>query len=268
MCRHSLIPKSVKHSFALVHTTVQYTESSKKRNERSDFLWWHQSRSFWNFSNNGHARDLVKNISRLILNVHIMNFDSLSGNFLLNPEMGSLNVLSSCDGFDRAGNLSCAWVITENWSILQVEDSFVDFVGKVDNFLQEFYFGDSLKQSIELSFYGTSWDVTLCSWFRIDQRIRKKCRLEICFFLFLHRKWNHCQKFPASFSIVSYSLAFLARSSEIWRYFDKNNCSSTGIVQLASCINPPMSWRNKWRSNFSSSYSRNLLGVEWGSIEL
>jgi hypothetical protein len=84
----------------------------------------------------------------LIFSVHIANFDSLFDNFLLNPEMSNFNVLRSCDGFYWAGNLSCTWIITENWSILAIEDCFVNFVGKLDIILQEFCFCDSLKQSI------------------------------------------------------------------------------------------------------------------------
>ena len=38
---------------------------------------------------------------------------------------------------------------------LAIEDSFVNFVGKVHNILQEFYFRDPLRQSIKLSFCGT-----------------------------------------------------------------------------------------------------------------
>ena len=39
---------------------------------------------------------------------------------------------------------------------LAIEDSFVNFVGKIENISQECYFCDSLKQSIKLSFCGTS----------------------------------------------------------------------------------------------------------------
>ena len=39
---------------------------------------------------------------------------------------------------------------------LQLKICFVHFVGKMDNILQEFYFCDFLKQSIELSFCGAS----------------------------------------------------------------------------------------------------------------
>ena len=69
---------------------------------------------------------------------------------------------------------SCTWVITENWSVLAFKDSFVNFVGKVDNILLVFYFCDSLKQSIKFSFCGTSWDVTWFPWFPIDQQISKE----------------------------------------------------------------------------------------------
>jgi len=42
------------------------------------------------------------------------------------------------------------------------------------NILQEFYFCDSLKQSIKLGFCGSSWDEILFPWFPIDQRITKE----------------------------------------------------------------------------------------------
>ena len=112
---------------------------------------------FLNFWNNGRARLLVK-MSAAWFSV---NFDSFFGNFSWNPEISNFNVLCSCDAFDWADNLSCTWIITENWSIFVIEDSFVIFVGRMDNILQEFYFCDFLEQSIKLSSCGTSWDVIL-----------------------------------------------------------------------------------------------------------
>jgi len=76
--------------------------------------------------------------------------------------MSNFNVLCSCYGFHWAGNLSCTWIITENWSILAIEDSFVNFVGKVDNIFQEFYFCDSLKQNSVRFLPYTAVEVVKC----------------------------------------------------------------------------------------------------------
>jgi len=43
-----------------------------------------------------------KDISSLILSVHLLIFVSFSGSFLLNPEMSNVNVLCSRDAFDWA----------------------------------------------------------------------------------------------------------------------------------------------------------------------
>ena len=136
----------------------------------SHFLWWYQSKSFLKFFKQWLHNIFCQDISSLIFSVHIVNLNSFFGNFLLNPEMSNFNVLCPCDGFDWAGNLCCTWIITENWTIFAIEDSFVNFVGKVDNILQEFYFCDSYKQSIKLSFCGASWDVILS----IDQRFTRE----------------------------------------------------------------------------------------------
>jgi len=62
----------------------------------------------------------------------------------------------------------------KNWSILAIEDPFVNLMCKADNILQEICFCASFKKSIKLSFCGTSWDVILFPWFPIDQRITKE----------------------------------------------------------------------------------------------
>jgi len=129
---------------------------------------------FLNFSNNGHARLLIKISAARFTVFHKVIFDSFFGKFCLNPEMTNSNKICSCDGFDQAGNLSCSWIITENWSILAIESFFVNFVGKVDNLLQEFYFCESFQQSTKLSLCGTSWTVILFPWLPIDQRITKE----------------------------------------------------------------------------------------------
>ena len=46
------------------------------------------------------AKTFGTDLTRLIFSVHIVNFDSFFGNFLLNQEMSNFNVLCSCDGFD------------------------------------------------------------------------------------------------------------------------------------------------------------------------
>jgi len=161
-------------------------------------------------------------------------------------------------------------------SILAIEDSFVHFVGKVDNILPEFYSCDSLKQSIKLSFCGTSWDVILFPWFPIDQPITKENTGSRSAFLFLHRNGNHCQWRPAVLSflqlwaLASLSLALLAQSLGKERslgYFEivdycSSQCpvSSSWIWKELTQNMKYLSWRNRWGSNFSSSDSRNFLG--------
>ena len=132
--------------------------------------------------------------------------------------MSNVNVLCSCDGFDWADNLSCIWIITDNWSILAIEDSFVTFVGKVDIMLQEFYFCDSLKQSIKLSFCGTSWNVILFPWFPIDQRLQKKMQAPDLLFLVSSQQAKSLSvkvsssEFPAALSIGESVTGPLAQS--------------------------------------------------------
>ena len=132
----------------------------QKRNDRSYFLWSYQSKSSVHLLKQWPRKTLGKDISSLIFSVHIINFDSFSGNFLLDP---NIDLLCSYHGFDWAGNLSCTWIITEIRSILAVENPFISCVAQVDNVLHEYNFCDSFKQSIKLSFYGTSWDVMLFS---------------------------------------------------------------------------------------------------------
>ena len=169
----------------------------------------------------------------------------------------------------------------------------------MDNILQEFYFCDSLKQNIKLSFCGTSWDVILFPWFPIDQRITKEnvsSRYAFsCFFTgskttvsegehfwvscsFEHWWVCHCPSLLraqekdgilSSFEVVTTLRANVqclrAGVGKSWERIDKEY-EISGLVQVASCIRLPMNWRYKWESNFSSSDYRNFLGVEWGSI--
>jgi len=168
----------------------------KQKKEMIGYICFHDiiPSLFLNFFNNGRAKTFGKEISSLILSVHIVNFDSLFDNILFNPEMSNINVLCLWDGFNWAGYLSCTWIFTENWSILAIEGSFVNFVGKVDNVLLDFYFCDSLKQSIKISFCATSWDVILFPWFPKDQRITKKIQAPDLLFL--------VSEFRAALSIV------------------------------------------------------------------
>ena len=80
-------------------------------------------------------------------------------------------------------------------SLIAIKDSFFNFVGRVYNILQEFYFCDTFKQSItSFSFCVTSWDVILFPWFPIDQRITKEnAGSRSAFSCFFHRMQNHCQ---------------------------------------------------------------------------
>ena len=59
-----------------------------------------QSKSFLNFFKHWPHKSCGKDISSLIFSVHIVNFDSFFGNFLLDSEMSNFNVLCLCDGFD------------------------------------------------------------------------------------------------------------------------------------------------------------------------
>jgi len=159
--------------------------------------------------------------------------------------------------------------------------------------LQEFNFCDSLKQSIKLSFCGTSWDVILFPWFPIDPRITKEIAGQICFScFFLGRKitvregeqfWVSCsfkhwwvyslallpQSFgiSSSFEVVDYSSSqHLVSSSWIWNALGKN---WYGIWNIWSCPGSELhQTSNELAVPFSSSYSWNFLGVGWGSIRV
>jgi len=150
----------------------------------------------------------------------------------------------------------------------------------------------TLEVYIKLSLCGTSWDVILFPRFRIDQRITKESAGSrsafSCFFTgskitvsegehfwvsYSFEHWWVCH-WPfllraqdkngilSSFEVLDYS------SSWIWKNWERidTEYEISGLVQVASCIKLAMSWRYKWGSNFSSSDSRNFLGVEWGSI--
>jgi len=196
--------------------------------------------------------------------------------------MSDFNVLCSCDGFDWDGNLSCTWIITENRDIFAIEDSFVNFVGKMDHIFWKFHFCNSLKQSIDLSFCGTSLNVIMFPWFPIDQRITKESAGSRSAFscLFTESKitvsegeqfwvscsfehWWICHRFSllraqkkdgilSSLEVVDYSSSQCPVSSSwIWKKLGKADTeyAISGLVQVASCVKLPMSWRYKWGSN-------------------
>ena len=66
------------------------------------------------------TQDFWLGYQQLYLQCSQNELEFFSGNNLSSPEMSNFNVLCSCDGFDWGGNLSCTWVITENWSICAI----------------------------------------------------------------------------------------------------------------------------------------------------
>ena len=74
------------------------------------------------------------------------------------------------------------------------------------------------KQKTQLLWYFLRPDIVSLISNR-SANYERKCRVQICFFLFLHRKQNHCQwrwsvlSFLQLWALVSLSLALLAQSS-------------------------------------------------------
>jgi len=123
---------------------------------------------------------------------------------------------------------------------------------------------------------------------------KRKCRLQICFFLVSSEEAKslsvkaRASEFPAALSIgelftgspcsdprkrteywvvLRQLTTFRAGFEKNWERIDKAY-EVSGLVEVASSLKLPMSWRYKWRSNFSYSDSRNSLGVKWSSIGL
>jgi hypothetical protein len=64
-------------------------------------------------------------------------------------------------------------VITENWSIIVIEDPSVNFVGEMDNISQQFN-SSQAKHSTQLRFCCAFWDAILFSWSPRHQRVAKE----------------------------------------------------------------------------------------------
>jgi len=172
-------------------------------------------------------------ITCLIITVDVLNFDSFFGNFFLNRERSNIN------GFVRAMD-SIEVAISENWSIVAIQDFFVKLVGKVDDMYCEFYICDSLKQSTELSFCDTSWYVILFAWFPIHQQITKEMHApDLLVFVFSHEAKSQSLKLSSSEFSAALSIGDLFTGnlcSEVREKVDSGVCFEVVEYSSSQCL--------------------------------
>jgi len=110
-------------SFHCMQVTVlnrRDTVSRLPTNVRSTVHWVRHRRKHWShFLWSYHFKSFLISIWILRVDIMNMNFDSLCGNFLFNPEMSIINVLCSCNEFDWAANKLCLW---HNQDVIHIDE--------------------------------------------------------------------------------------------------------------------------------------------------